>query len=176
MKKAWSEILGLPVVGTSNNHPFGQLNGVFIHPETGQVLAFMVGLTKVLSPQDIQKWEKTSVRLKSLDALVSPQEILRLNQFGVKRCLINQKRVRSKRGKYMGRVSDLIIDTSVDSLLQIEVSKGFLWWRWTKRVIGFEHIQEITDSTVILAVEPEDTASVKALTKTTDKKTAAAVA
>lgn len=128
-----------------------------MNPETGQIIAFLVGLAKVLSPVDIEKWRKTSIQVSKKTALLHPKEILRLNDFGLQRSYLNGKKVLSKSGRKMGKVRDFTIETSTHSVLTFMVSKRFLGIEWDKRIFPYKDIAEVTKEAIILSVEPKDT-------------------
>jgi uncharacterized protein YrrD len=162
MKKQWSDIAGLPVMLSEQDRPQGSVNGVFMHPETGMLIGFLCGYTKVLVPVEIEKWHSDYVKVRGEDSLASPMEILRIRDYGLRRAFLNGKRVRSKNGKRLGRVRDFCFDTATYSLLTFEVSKKFLWIEWANRIFSYQDISEVTERAIILNVEPEKKALVRA--------------
>jgi sporulation protein YlmC with PRC-barrel domain len=160
VKRRWSTISGFPIHLEDEEEVLGRLHGVFMHPETGQITAFLVGISKVLTPVDIEKWHRESVQISTEDALVRPEEILRLQQFGLKRSFLNIKKVTSPSGRSFGRVRDFTIETTTNSVLSIHTSKKFLGIEWDRRIFPYKDIQEVTERTIILNVEPEDTQKV----------------
>lgn len=161
MKKRWSEISGTPVVTDEKMRPLGRVNAAFIHPENGTLIAFLVGFSHVLTPIDIEKWCADHILISSDEVLVGTFDILRLSQFGLRRTFFMGKKVYSKNGKKYGRVRDFTIDTKTSSLLDFEVSKGFFFIKWGKRIFSYSDISEITDNSVTVNVEPEQKAKVK---------------
>lgn len=155
MKKMWSQISGIPVTIHESDKVLGKLNGAFIHPETGSIIAFLVGLSRVLVPVDIEKWSKDSIIISDADVLVSPFDILRIEQFGFRRTYLLGKKVKSKKGYRYGTIKDFTLETTTSSLLTFEVSKGFFWVTWGKHIFSWKDIFEITESAVILNCEPE---------------------
>ena len=161
MKRRWTTISDYPVHTQDDDNPLGYLNGVFMHPETGQIIAFLVGITKVLSPVDIEKWRKNSIQINRKSALVPPTEILRIQEFGLQKTFLNGKKVLSKSGRRMGHVRDFTIDTRTTSILTFAISKRFLGIEWNKRIFPYKDISEVTEKAIILTVEPEDTQRAK---------------
>ncbi|MBU0981704.1 hypothetical protein KKC94_03335 [Patescibacteria group bacterium] len=153
MKRTWSNISGIPVISSGSNAPAGRLNGIFINPETGQIIAYLVGLSRVLSPVDVEKWTKDAIFITSPDVLVSPLEILRIQEFGLRRSLLMGKTVVSKSLRPLGRLRDFTIDTALDSLVSIECSRRFLWLQWSKRLFQFDNISEIEANRIIVNVD-----------------------
>ena len=156
MKKMWSEISGIPVTLSESEGVLGKLNGAFIHPETGTIIAFLVGFSRVLVPVDIEKWGKNSITIGEAEVLVSPFDILRIEEFGFRRTYFLGKKVRSKKGYRYGTIKDFTLETTTSSLLTLEVSKGFFWVTWGKRIFSWKDISEITESAIILNCEPEE--------------------
>ncbi len=155
MKQAWSNLSGLSVTLTESERPLGRLNGVFMNPENGQIIAFLVGISRVLVPVDIEYWNHDHVQVASREVLISPYEILRIQDFGLRRCFINTKSVRSKSGKRFGKVQDFTIDTQTSSVINFSTSKGVLGFKWDRRLFPTKDISEVTENSIILSVEPE---------------------
>ncbi|MFT7184189.1 MAG: sporulation protein YlmC with PRC-barrel domain [Oceanicoccus sp.] len=161
MKKHWSQIAKLPVKVSDESVDLGRINGVFIHPDSGQVIGFLAGLLKVLVPVDVRKWTTQQVIITEEEALMPPMENYRIKDLGIRRAFFNSKRVKSKLGHYYGTIRDFQMDMTLNQLLTFEVSKRFLGIEWDKRQFEYRDIDHITDTRVILSVEPE--ASKKAL-------------
>ena len=161
MKRRWTTIADSPIHLQDDETPLGYLKGVFMHPETGQIIAFLAGITKVLSPVDIEKWCKYSIQINRKNALVPPHEILRIERFGLQKTFLNGKKVLSKAGHRMGKIRDFTIDTRTTSILTFSISKRFLGIEWDKRIFPYKDISEVTEKAIILTVEPEDTERIK---------------
>lgn len=155
MKNRWSAIAGLPVVSSEEEKILGKLRAVFVHPETGQILAFLVGWLRVVTPRDISQWTQEQVTINSAEDLTAPEEILRLREFGLQRTLFNGKKVLTKSGKRLGRVKDFSFDTASDHLLTLDSAKSFLFWEWAQRSFPAKLINEITDSAIVLSTDEE---------------------
>ena len=162
MKRYWSQIAGLPLVTEGDPHPHALLSGLFLDPECGKILAFKAGLTRVVSPLDIEAWHGDHLLLADSEALCAPDEISRLIHFGPRRCFFLSKKVLTKNKLNLGRVEDLCFDTATARLLAFDVAKRFLWWRWGKRSFSIKDIQEITENAIVLTLEPEQKQKVKA--------------
>lgn len=160
MKRRWETVSGFPVHLEDSDEVLGRLHGAFMHPETGQITAFLVGVSKVLTPVDVELWKRESLQISDKDAIVRPEEILRLQNYGLKRSFLNIKRVVSPSGRSFGRVRDFTIETKTSSVLSIHTSKKFLGIEWDRRIFPYKDIQEVTEKAIILSVEPEDTQKV----------------
>lgn len=162
MKRRWTSISGTPVVlSEDKEHSLGRLNGLFMNPETGQIIAFLVGLTRVLSPVDIEKWGKEFIQISTKEAIVSPTDILRIQEYGLRRSYLNGKCVHSKSNKHLGKVRDFTINTRSNSVLSFDSSKRFLGIEWNKRLFQIKDISEVTDKAILLNFEPEATEKIK---------------
>lgn len=155
MKRHASHILGLPLVTANDGAHVGFVLDALFDPEKGKVLAYKATLGKVFSPMDVSAWHSNRVELADQEALVSVEDISRLHNFGLKRARLLNKKVVYKNGKKVGSVCDFTLESVTSSLLSIEVCKSFLLWQWDSRLFGWEDIQEITDSAVILNLDPE---------------------
>lgn len=156
MKKQWSDTVGLPVIASEDERPLGELNAAFMHPETGQLIGFLVGYTKVLTPAEIERWRSDYVKVRSSDSLASPNDILRLRNYGLRRTLLNSKRVYSKSGRHLGRVRDFCFESSAAALLTFDVSKKLFWIEWSKRTFTYQEVYEVTEKCIRLSIEPEE--------------------
>lgn len=161
MKKHWSAISGLPIVIPDEERPLGYLNGAFMDPEKPQVIAFLVGYTKALTPIEVEKWYEDRVQVGDSEALAPLTDILRIEKFGLRRTFLNGKRVLSKSGRALGRVRDFTFETSTSTVLNLTVSKRILWLEWGERTFPSKDIEEVTDRAIILNIEPEKTVKVR---------------
>jgi len=156
MRKQWSQVSGFAVIPSEEERPLGYLNGVFMHPETGQLIGFLVGYSRILVPMEIEKWHSDHIKVKGTDSLIPTDEVLRIRNFGLRRTFLNGKRVQSKNGKRLGRVRDFCFETTTSSLLTFEVSKKILWIEWGKRLFSYKDIEEVTEKTIVISAELEE--------------------
>lgn len=155
MKRHWSTVAGLPVIASEEEIFLGALRAVFVHPETGQILAFLVGWLNVVTPGDIRQWGKEKIEVHSSEDLVRPDDILRIQEFGLRRTLLNGKKVLTRTGKRLGRLKDFVFDTTTDHVVTLETSKTFLFWEWAERSFPAKDISEITEKAIVLNVDEE---------------------
>lgn len=156
MKRYWSTLSGLPVMAGEEEKSLGSLRGVFLNPENGKLIGFLVGFGKIVTPFEIQKWGREQVMVRDTESLVPFTEILRLDEFGLRRSLFNGKKVISKSGKRLGRVRDFSLDREALGLADFEVSKRFLGIEWRKRLFSYKDIEEITGGAVVVNAELEE--------------------
>lgn len=165
MKKHWSAISGLPVVIDGEKQAFGRLGGAFMDPEKAQIIGFLVGCSKILVPIEIEKWHQDSVQIGSEEALAPVMEILRIEQYGLRRTFLNGKRVVSKSGRQLGKIRDFTFDSMTHALLTFEVAKRFLWIEWGNRIFSAKDISEVTPRAIILNIDTEETEKVQKTVK-----------
>lgn len=156
MKKHWSQVGGLAVMPSEEERPLGYLNGAFMHPETGKLIGFLVGYTRVLVPVEVEKWHSDYVKVRDAESLAPALDILRIRDYGLKRTFLNGKRVQAKSGKWLGRVRDFCFDIATHSLLTFEVSKKFLWIEWDKRQFSYKDIEEVTEKAIVVTADMEE--------------------
>ncbi len=154
MQKAWSTLIGLAVQTEDAARPLGLITGLFLHPDSGQIIGYKVGFGSVVSPSDIVEWHRGSVTISEEEALQPLKDSWRLQEYGPRRCNWIGKKVLSRSGKSMGQVQDLFVNLSTSNVMQFEVAKGFLMFRWDRRIFPLTDVQEVTDNAIILNVEP----------------------
>lgn len=152
MKRRWSTLAGLPIF-TTDKRLVGHISAAFMHPETGQIIAFLVGWTQVLPLVDIERWGHGDLQINDEEAIVAPGELIRLQEFGPAHCLLNIKSVRDKSGRRLGKLRDFTIDTTTNSLISFSVSKRFLGLEWGHRLFSWQHVSEVTRSSILLQVD-----------------------
>lgn len=169
MKKLWSQLVGLPVLAVEENLLCGKLRAAFVHPETGKILAFLVGWSRVVTPREIRHYAEDRVEIGSVEDLVSPDEILRIKEYGLRRTLLTGKKILTRTANKIGTLRDFSFDPLTDHLTSIESSRSFLFWEWKQRSFPASDIQEITDRAIILNVDLEQKITQKE--KVTEKAT-----
>lgn len=155
MRLMWSQLKGLPLRCADKAQPLGRINAMFFNPESGRIIALLIGYTKVVVPVDVEKWSKDEILIGGEDEVCELRDILRIHEYGFKRCYLLGKKVISEKGDRFGRVKDFTIDTQTGSLLNIESANGFLWMTWDKRIFPYTDISEITDREIILNLDAE---------------------
>lgn len=155
MKRLASQIIGLPITVEGATRPLGNVSGLLMHPENGQIFAFLVGYLRVLTPMDVEQWKEDRIVIQGPEDLVQPGELLHLKEFKLQRLFLMGKKVYSASGKRLGKLVDFTVDTQFSHLVSIEVNKHFLFWTWGARIFAAGDIREITERSLVLNVEPE---------------------
>lgn len=161
MKRLWSELSGMNVCEADSRKVLGSISGAFLDPENGTLIAFLVGVSRAITPSDIIKWGKNELLVADEEVFSSPFDLHRLENFGLRRCYFLGKKVLSKSGDRIGKVRDFTLETLGTSLVTFEVSRGFLWLRWDKRIFAASDIQEITETTIVLNLDPQKPSKAK---------------
>lgn len=146
------EIIGTPIVSESQGSIVGMIKAPIIDPETGQAVAFMVGVLKqkVLVPRDIIRWSRGVIYVHDAADIVSIEEILRAKEVFKRYTPIFGEKVFEKSGEFLGRVFDYEIDTEKMALSKILVSKEFSLFRYDKSEIPSKNIIEIRRKKIIV--------------------------
>ncbi len=144
----------------------GHVSAAFVDPEKGVVLGLLVGYTQVLPLVDVRVWESNHLEIHSEEDLVPPDELVRLEEFGLRRCFFAAKRVELKgkgrtrtllhslqRANVVGRLRDFVFDTLTGALISITSEQRFLFWHWDERIFPASDIFEITERAIILNLD-----------------------
>ncbi len=151
MKKAYSEIIGLPV-SVEGVGKITRVTDILIDTTNGSIIAFFVssGKMKIIVPVDILYFGRSLV-IRSVDDVIDAQDVIKVRdilQNGIK---IIKSRVETKKGEYLGHVFDYIVDTNLYSLSKIIVHKSFLGiFKTPDRLIPAQDIIEIKKGLIIV--------------------------
>jgi len=116
------KLIGLPVAAVDTQSKVGEIRQVLIDPENGHLMGFLVkeggifSSTKVLSDIDIADWDPNGLVTETIDNLVPPSEIVRINEILKKKIFLIGMPAKTESGKSLGSVEDLLIDTDTSSV------------------------------------------------------------
>lgn len=146
------ETIGTPIVTERQGSVIGMIKAPIIDPETGQVVALMVGVLKqkVLVPRDIIKWSRGVIYIHDAADIVSIEEILRAKEVFKKYTPIFGEKVFTKSGEFLGKVFDYEINTEKMALSKIFTAKELLLFRYDKIEIPSKNIIEIRRKKIIV--------------------------
>lgn len=119
-------------------------------PENGQVVALFLkpsgwlAREKVIVPGDILDMIHEIIVIRHSDQLVPPAEIIRLAQIEKSNTPILGQRAETESGESLGKVSDLLIDTS-----SWQISKYYLRKITSERILPGNAVQIITPRAVV---------------------------
>jgi len=144
----------LPVGSFEEGGAIGRVIKTVISYEEGKVLGFVVKKTgifsqdKIATLEDIVSIDNGGVVIRSVDSLVDSQEIVRVSKILKLKFNLIGLRTQTKDGKYLGKVSDALIDCDSGQIMRLYVKKLFSSY-------VFEHSQiiEITLKKVVLKAD-----------------------
>lgn len=157
MEKYYTGIVGAAVKIDDEIIPIAFVRDLVIDPENGKVVGFLLspGRNHVISPVDVVAWGD-SLKVHNHDVIVESGDILRVQEILGRRAPVFGAKVVTEKGKNLGRVVDMAIDTSDFSLTKIYVAKLFLGiLKLSTRLISARNIIEIKGNKVIVKDDEE---------------------
>lgn len=151
MKKAYSEIVGLPV-SVEGVGKITRVTDILIDTNNGRVMAFFVssGKMNIVVPVDILYFGN-GLFIHSLEDIIDANDIIKVREVIQNGIKILRSRVETKKGEYIGNVFDYLIDTNLYSLSKIAVHKSFLGiFKTPDRLIPMQDIIEIKKGLIIV--------------------------
>jgi len=155
LQKQYTSFLNTPILNKQTGEKLGEIYDLIIDTKTGKIEAFWVkqeifiGATKVLSLNDISEC-KIKIYVQDKDAIVNPQEILKVQKIIKEEFFLYLNKVQTLSGTKLGKVTDFFFDCLTGQIIQIQISKNFLGIKYAKRLIPFSEIYEIKKDIVIL--------------------------
>jgi uncharacterized protein YrrD len=126
-----SKLAGIPVFELENQTKVADLVDFFIDEDELQAEAAIVHTPgifdrqKFVSAKEITEISKTAVIVQNEESVVSPKEMVRLNKKIKNRAKIIGEKVYTKKGEYLGTVSDYVLENSTLSIVRIYIKKLF---------------------------------------------------
>lgn len=111
------KIIGLPVAAMDEEAKVGEITQIVANPEDGQILGFIIKTGGFFSPSlalsivDIREWDPNGLVTTSVENLVDPKEIIRIQKVLDKNINFLEMSGRTESGKSLGKIEDLLIDT-----------------------------------------------------------------
>ncbi|KKT02037.1 MAG: hypothetical protein UV80_C0006G0027 [Candidatus Peregrinibacteria bacterium GW2011_GWF2_43_17] len=151
VKTTLQKVMGARIIGEREESPLGIFKEILINPDNGSILAIALLISKkVISTKDIRKWDLEGIKVTDESVIISPEEIVKLAEVGIRRAKLFGKTVETCSGKPLGIITDVLFDTDIDQILKIYVSKKFLFFTLEKRVLDFKKIFKITEEKVVV--------------------------
>ncbi len=126
-----SKLSGLPIFEIENQTHVAELADFFVDEDEGKIEAVIAKAKgvfhhlKFISTKEIVELSKTALIIQSEESLVAPSEMIRLQKKYKKRAKIFGEKVFTKKGEYLGVVSDYVIENSSLSIIRIYIKKLF---------------------------------------------------
>lgn len=167
MQKAFSQIIGLPVVDEMTQTKVAMVSDIIIDPETGKVLAFAVGENNIIVSMDVGRLN-SALYISDKEHIISIEDVLRVKNVHEMRIGIFGEKVVTRKGKILlGTVTDYEIDTTQMALKNIFVAKTFLLFHFAERIISVKDIVKMDRK--IITVRDDKEAVVREKAKTTSR-------
>lgn len=147
----FSKLKDLPIFELENQTRLGTLVDFFIDEEEKQVEALIAktdGLMKkpkFASAKEIVEVSKDALIVDQADSLVEPSEMVRFQKKYKKRAKIVGEKVYTKKGDYLGTVSDYVLENATLCITRIYIKKLF-----DQRIIHSSAIVKIEQHKIIV--------------------------
>lgn len=152
-----TEVLKLPVVSLQTGQDLARLAKPIIDPRQLQVVAFYCdgpGLDdhpSVLHSQDIREVSAIGLIIDSSDDIMSPTDLVRLQQVLQFDFTLEGKLVIDDLGGKVGKVRDFAIEMSGFHVMKLHIKAPWVQaWHTTERIVDRSQIIEITDQHIVV--------------------------
>lgn len=150
MEKLYTQTIGQPVV-TEHGHIVGRVFDMIINPDTGKIVAFVLGPTgqKIVSPIDVLAWNSALI-INDEESILEPDDIQIVSKIIEKNIHIRGTKVFTKSGEYVGKVGDIAFNTKTFMLTVLLIGKSFLGFYYDKKNVAHKDIIQITGEKIII--------------------------
>jgi len=166
-----TELLNNKVRSLIDNENLGRIKTLIIDPEKGRLLAVLVakgnfGPRKFLSILDMIDFNLDTVFVRNSDVLMKREELVRANEILIKKIQILKIKAFTKKGDYLGKVDDVLIDTNTGMIEKFYIGHSFLVNLWSKGIIVPKNkVLKITKDKLIVSNEVSEGTKEKATEK-----------
>lgn len=160
MLKAIREVVGSKLVDLDRSQTIGEVINWVINPAERRLSALVIkqagmfGKTRVVTTTDVIEYGPGMVVVKNQTAIISPDEVAGLPQLLKSRHRVMGERVETQSGKLIGRVEDVLFETT-DSSLQKFYIKPTLLGMVTRPdvIIGIDKVVRIEPRRLVVSDE-----------------------
>ena len=125
-----SDIIGKPIYTHDDGAIGGAVKEIIVSPENGRVLGFINKTffqpQNVVSEQDVIAVNQRGVAINDLDALIPPQDVIKISAVLKKKIHILNSLAQTENGKKLGCVEDFVIETETASIIKFYIKGGML--------------------------------------------------
>lgn len=121
-----SQLMGMPVRLSDTGKKVTRILMSVVEAETGKLLGFLTMKGLVISPVDVLPFRGEAIEIRSQDVLISPHELVRLRRMPLWQWRLVGKKVFTKKGRHLGKITDHVLNLSSMRLEQIVVTKKWL--------------------------------------------------
>lgn len=156
MERFYSQTIGSEIF-TENAIYMGRVSEIVVDPDRGMIVGFLTGSLgeKAFSPIDLLSWNRQLI-VKDEESLLDTEEIIKIREVLEAQNMIMKKKVVTKSGQYIGKVSDIAFDSLFLVMTKIFVAKPLLFFfEYDERIFTVQQILEIKKD-VIIVKDPEE--------------------
>lgn len=150
-------ILDVPVMSLQTGAELGRAQTPIIDPRELKIVAFYChgpGLEvdpAILNIEDIREVSSLGFIVDDADALMPPEDLVRLQTVMNYNFVLDGKHVLEQDGRKIGKVTNYTVDTKSFFIMQLHVQPGIMQaWGTAEVLIGRTQIIEVTDTSVIV--------------------------
>lgn len=150
-------VVGVPIMSLQTGEEIARTESPIIDPRQLVIMAFYCEGPRldfhpsVLHTDDIREISELGFIVNSADALMSPEDLVRLKEVIGLKFRLDDKPVVDEDGNKLGKVHDYGLDNRTFQIMQIRVVPP-LWQalQTTELIIGRNQIIEVTDSEIVV--------------------------
>lgn len=159
-----SSLLNYPVLSLHIGGPIGKTIADVVDPNTLDVIAYTVDGPEIgdgengdiLETDSIREYSNIGVIIDSIDELVSEGDVIKLDNIMKLNFGLIDLKVKTKKGTYLGKVSDYTVDTKTFKVVQLIVKRPVLKAIIDPElVISRNEIAEVNDYEIIVKDEED---------------------
>lgn len=145
----FSKLVGLPVIELESQLKLATTSDVVIDPKDGRFLGFIIKVgslfpkEQLVATKDIVQLLPTAVLVDNADRISDIDDVIRVRELYKKHFGILNKGVRTKSGKFLGKVDDFLISDEAQMLAKIYVKHLLV-----DRIIPYSAIVKIDEKKI----------------------------
>lgn len=159
-----SRILNVPVLSLHIAAPIGHTTAPIINPSDLQIVAMYIdgpalkrnGFGNILDLHSVREFSNLGMIINSTDDLVTEEDAIRLKKILEINFQLIGKKVVTKKGTKLGKVTDYILDPETFQIMQLVVQRPALKAIIDPElIIGLSQIAKVTDNEIVVKNEEE---------------------
>ena len=155
-----SNLIGTPILSVQAGGPIGQIANPIVNPDNLQVIAFKLTgpvidpAVSILATHSIREYSNLGMVIDSVDELVSPSDIVKIEQVLQLNFDLLTLKVETKKGSKLGHLVDFTINSDDFLVQQIIVRRPIMKRLMDPELtISRKEIVEVTDYKIIVKDE-----------------------
>jgi uncharacterized protein YrrD len=152
MLRLLTNIYGLPVIVQASGTPLGNVERAIFDADKGKVMAYSIrGSKKLLSTVDVLNYFDDGILVGDPDALQEPQELPRIAKLLQNNTVLIGLKAVTERGERLGKVQDVLIDSSGHFLAKLYIKPGLMKRFMTEQlIISRDQVVKITPAEAVV--------------------------